>query len=111
VSGPLDPAGAADRLMQLDGLVIRGNHDRWLTQRTREGKELDPVDRFALMRMKASHRAWLEAMPATAVFNSEIFLCHGTPASDTAAWLDGWYEDRRMTLPAEAAVLRHAAGL
>ncbi|WP_240230135.1 metallophosphoesterase family protein [Devosia lacusdianchii] len=111
VSGPLDPAGAADRLMQLDGPVIRGNHDRWLVERNREGKDLDPVDRFALMRMKAAHRAWLEAMPATAVFNGEIFLCHGTPASDNAPWLDGWYQDRRMTLPAEESVNRAAAGI
>lgn len=111
VSGPLDPAGAADRLMTLDGPVIRGNHDRWLAERNSEGRDLDPVDRFALLRMKAAHRAWLEALPATAVFAGEIFLCHGTPASDNAPWLDGWYQDRQMTLPAEATINRAAAGL
>ena len=111
VSGPMDPAGAADRLMQLDGPVIRGNHDRWLAERNSEGKDLDPVDRFALMRMKQAHRDWLETMPATAVFNGEIFLCHGTPASDNAAWIDGWYQDRRTTLPAEETVIRAAAGI
>lgn len=111
VSGPIDPAGAADRLMALDGPVIRGNHDRWLAERNREGKELDPVDRFALLRMKAAHRAWLESLPATAVFNGEVFLCHGTPASDNAAWVDGWYQDRRATLPAEETVTRAAAGI
>jgi len=111
VSGPMDPAGSADRLMALDGPVIRGNHDRWLAERNREGRDLDPVDRFALLRMKAAHRAWLEALPATAVFASEIFLCHGTPASDNAPWLDGWYQDRQMTLPAEATINRAAAGL
>lgn len=109
VSGPLDPAGAADRLMALDGPVIRGNHDRWLLERV--DKDLDPVDRFAMMRMKSAHRAWLESMPATAVFNGEIFLCHGSPRSDTAAWLDGWYDDRRMTLPAEESVMRAAEGV
>lgn len=109
VSGPLDPAGAADRLMALDGPIIRGNHDRWLAERNRDGRDLDPVDRFALLRMKADHRAWLEAMPATTVFNGEVFLCHGTPASDNAAWLDGWYEDRRTTLPDEDTVARAAA--
>lgn len=111
VSGPMDPAGAADRLMALDGPVIRGNHDRWLAERNSEGKDLDPVDRFALMRMKQAHRTWLETMPATAVFNGEVFLCHGTPASDNAAWIDGWYQDRRTTLPAEETVIRAAAGI
>jgi putative phosphoesterase len=109
VSGPLDPAGAADRLMQLDGPVIRGNHDRWLVERG--DHDLDPVDRFALIRMKQAHRAWLETLPATAIFNTEIFLCHGTPHSDTAAWVDGWYEDRRTTLPAEETVVRAAVGI
>ena len=33
VSGPMDPAGAADRLMTLAGPTIAGNHDRWLVER------------------------------------------------------------------------------
>ena len=109
VSGPLDPAGSADRLMGLDGPVIRGNHDRWLIDRV--GKELDPVDRFALMRLKASHRAWLEAMPATAVVDGSVFLCHGTPTSDNTVWLDNYWYDRQTTLPSEESIMRHAAGV
>ena len=109
VSGPIDPAGAADRLMALDGPVIRGNHDRWLVERGE--LELDPVDRFARMRMKAAHLAWLETMPATAVLGGEIFLCHGTPNSDTQTWLDAYSYDRQTTLPGEAAVTREAEGI
>jgi len=109
VSGPLDPVGSADRIMALDGPVIRGNHDRWLIDRV--GKELDPVDRFALMRLKASHRAWLEAMPATAVVGGEVFLCHGTPTSDNTLWLDNYWYDRQTTLPSEESIMRHAAGV
>lgn len=109
VSGPLDPAGAADRLMALDGPIIRGNHDRWVIEP--EDKSLEPVDRFALMRLKGAHRNWLAEMPATAVFNDEIFLCHGTPRSDTEAWLDNFWQDRHTTLPSEAAITGHAEGL
>jgi predicted phosphodiesterase len=109
VSGPLDPVGAAERIMAMDGPVIRGNHDRWLIDRV--GKELDPVDRFALMRLKASHRAWLEAMPATAVVGGEVFLCHGTPTSDNTVWLDNYWYDRQTTLPSEEGINRHAAGV
>lgn len=111
VSGPLDPAGAADRLMQLDGPVVRGNHDRWLADGQRDGKDLDTVDHFARLRMNSVHLAWLRAMPATALFNGEVFLCHGTPASDDTPWLDGWYHDRRTTLPAEETIVRAAAGI
>jgi len=111
VSGPLDPAGVADRLTGLDGPVIRGNHDRWVTQGRRDDRDLDPTDLFARQQLRAEHLAWLAALPVTAVFNDEIFLCHGTPASDNAAWLDGWYHDRRTTLPDEAAVTALADGI
>lgn len=111
VSGPLDPAGAVDRLMALDGPVIAGNHDRWVVQGRRDDRDLDPTDLFARGQLRADQLAWLAALPATAVFNGEIFLCHGTPASDNAPWLDGWYHDRRTTLPSEAAVTAIAAGI
>ncbi len=106
LSGPLDPAGAADRLMQIGVPVIRGNHDRWLV----EGERLDRVDRFASERLTAAHRRWLEQMPATAVFAGEVFLCHGTPQSDTEPWLDGWFEGRQTALPDEASVAAMAEG-
>jgi predicted phosphodiesterase len=109
LSGPLDPAGAAERVMALDGPVIRGNHDRWLVDNAEA--ELDPVDRFALARLGEVQRDWLAALPATAVFEGEIYMCHGTPSSDTAAWVDGWYNNRSATLPPEDAVLREAEGL
>ena len=111
VSGPLDPVGAADRLMALDGPVIHGNHDRWITQGRRDDRDLDRVDRFATDQLRPDQLAWLAAQPATAIFNGEIFLCHGTPASDNAPWLDDWYQQRNTTLPDEAAVTGPAAGI
>lgn len=111
VSGPLDPAGAADRLMALDGPVITGNHDRWLANGRRDDRELDPTDSFARRQLRADQQAWLAGLPATAVFNGEIFLCHGTPASDNEPWLDGWYQDRRTSLPPENVVTGIAAGI
>lgn len=111
VSGPLDPIGTADRLMALDGPMIRGNHDRWMAQGRRDDRDLDPVDQFAGKLLGADQHAWLAALPATAVFNGEVFLCHGTPASDNAPWVDGWYRERRATLPAEDAVAALAKGI
>ncbi len=106
VSGPLDPAGAADRLMQISGPVIRGNHDQWLV----EGERLKRVDQFASRELTVVHRRWLEEMPATEVFAGEVFLCHGTPQSDTEPWLDGWFDGRQTTLPDEASVAAPAEG-
>lgn len=110
-SGPLDPAGAVDRLMALDGPVIGGNHDRWLVQGRRDDRGLDATDSFVRQQLRTNQLAWLAALPATTVFNSEIFLCHGTPDSDTAPWLDGWYDNRRATLPSEETVTAAAHGL
>lgn len=111
VSGPLDPAGAAERLMALDGPVIGGNHDRWLAQGRRDDRDLDATDTFARRQLRSDQLAWLAALPATSVFNGEVFLCHGTPDSDDAPWVDGWYHNRNTTLPSEEAVVRIAEGV
>jgi diadenosine tetraphosphatase ApaH/serine/threonine PP2A family protein phosphatase len=82
-----------------------------VAQGRRDDRDLDPTDIFASRQLTAEQHAWLAGLPATAIFNDEIFLCHGTPASDDAPWLDGWYDKRRATLPTEEAVTRLAAGL
>jgi diadenosine tetraphosphatase ApaH/serine/threonine PP2A family protein phosphatase len=108
VSGPLDPAGTAERLISLDCLTLAGNHDRWLVER--DDAALDPVDRFARARLIPAHLDWLTRLPATAVLE-DVFLCHGTPRSDSENWLDAWFHDRQTTLPSEEAVTSHAAGI
>jgi len=109
VSGPLDPAGTADRLIALGCLTLSGNHDRWVLER--DELELDPVDRFARARMKSAHRAWLASLHTTAVLDPDVFLCHGTPRSDNEGWLDAWFYDRQTTLPDEDTVTRLAQGV
>ncbi len=108
VSGPLDPAGTAERLMDLGCLTLAGNHDRWLVER--DDSALDPVDRFARAFLAPAHLDWLARLPATAILE-DVFLCHGTPRSDCENWLDAWFYDRQTTLPSEDAVTRHAAGI
>lgn len=109
VSGPIDPAGAAERLMALGAIAIRGNHDRWTVDPglPRAGA----VDRFARSRLSETQIDWLAHLPATAMIGDEVFLCHGTPVDDDAAWLDNFYEGRTTTLPSEAEVARHADGI
>ena len=45
-------------------------------------------DKAADAQLQSTHRQWLSALPATLVFRDEIFLCHGTPASDTTYWME-----------------------
>jgi predicted phosphodiesterase len=80
LSGPLEAALTADRLMELGWPTVRGNHDRYLAE--------DPVarmglsDRSAFDQLQASHFAWLEGLPPFLAPAEELFLCHGTPESD-----------------------------
>lgn len=109
LSGPLDPLGTADLLMARGHLTISGNHDRWLIDRPLE--QMDRVDRFVAESLTPQHREWLDRLPATSDIGGEVYLCHGTPTSNTTPWLDNWWRGRDTTLPDEAAVAAIAEGL
>ncbi|WP_294614795.1 metallophosphoesterase, partial [uncultured Roseovarius sp.] len=114
-SGPLAAAEALDVLMARDDMIsIRGNHDRYLLN---PPETLGPSDAVAAAQLTNAHKAWLAAMPATALVEG-VFLCHGTPDSDETYWLhdvtpQGDLVDRSGTVvatlaaaaPAEAKVL------
>jgi putative phosphoesterase len=86
LSGPLEARRTADLLIACDFPSIRGNHDRWLIEKSPAG--MGPSDKAAHAQLEAAHRNWLAALPPTLVFRDEIFLCHGTPASDTTYWME-----------------------
>lgn len=109
VSGPVDPAGAAERLMALSGPFVAGNHDRWTFNLSLKGS--GTIDQFARAQLSAAQLAWLDSLPAIATHGEGVFLCHGTPSDDEAPWLDTFYTGRTTTLPNEAAVAAEAAGL
>ncbi len=109
VSGPLDPAATADLLIAHNFPTLRGNHERSLLLPRPEA--MDAVDRFARSRLTHGHLEWLSMLPATRVIEGTIFMCHGTPRSDLAPWLDNWWQGRSTTLPDEAAVAAEADGL
>ena len=109
VSGPVDPSGAAERLMVLGAVVISGNHDRWTVDTGLRGA--GAVDRFAQSRLSIEQLDWLAGLPATATVGEDVFLCHGTPGDDETPWLDNFYDWRTTTLPDEAAVAQHALGI
>jgi predicted phosphodiesterase len=109
VTGPVDPAGAAERLMAVGALCISGNHDRWTADPTLQ--RAGAIDRFAARRLAAAQRDWLAGLPATATYADVAFLCHGTPDSDEAIWLDRFFNGRKTELPSEVDVAVHAAGL
>jgi Predicted phosphoesterase len=80
VSGPLEPAGTLDLLMETAWPTVMGNHDRALVDRPPE--KMGTWDRPAFDALSPTHLDWIRALPAT-LFLEGVFLCHGTPAKDT----------------------------
>lgn len=109
VSGPLEPAATAALLMTAAMPTVRGNHDRGLTEGA--GGSPDQVDDFARAALSPQQLGWLKALPATLVAEGEVFLCHGTPGSDTEPWLDDWWDGRQTRVPDEAEVTGKADGI
>jgi putative phosphoesterase len=105
-AGPIDPVGTLALLESLNLPTVRGNHDRWIAER-----RTDRIDLFVSDLITERDFAWLGGLPSTLVVNDEVFLCHGTPVSDTDPWLDNWFDQRSMTLPNEDEVTRLAVGI
>jgi len=110
VSGPIDPAGAAERVMALEATAIRGNHDRWVVDPSLRHEPWS-VDEYARAQLSAQQMGWLASLPATAKLGDAVFMCHGTPSSDETPWLDNFFDGRNTVLPSEAEVEREAVGL
>ncbi|HMI20528.1 MAG TPA: metallophosphoesterase family protein [Sphingomonas sp.] len=85
LSGPLWPAETADFLMARDWPTIAGNHERQVLTLPRD--RMGASDIFAREQLNERQLAWLAAQPATCELTPDIFLCHGTPASDLTHYL------------------------
>jgi predicted phosphodiesterase len=107
VSGPLDARRTMDVLKALDAVHVLGNHDRYLIDRPHE--KMGSWERDIYTQFDASDLDWLRAVPPTRVFRDRVFLCHATPASDEAYWLETALPDGNVAMsPLEA--IEKAAG-
>lgn len=106
LSGPLDPVGTAAVLMPLNLPTIRGNHERQVLDDPAE--KLGRTDAFTRGVLTAKERDWIAALPQTLPVSDEVFLCHGTPASDLVYFMERIDGDR--TRPADLATVERRAG-
>jgi diadenosine tetraphosphatase ApaH/serine/threonine PP2A family protein phosphatase len=86
LSGPLQARRSADLLIQRNFPSVRGNHDRYLVEML--PAQMGQSDRAAHQQLEPEHLQWLSRLPPTLVYRDEVFLCHGTPESDTTYWLE-----------------------
>jgi len=80
VYGSLDPAGTLERLIDTGIVSIAGNQDRQVFDQSEQVRS-SRDHHFVTGQLSAEQLAWLEQLPATQVVG-DVFLCHGTPASD-----------------------------
>jgi predicted phosphodiesterase len=84
-SGPLWPRETVARLMALGWPTISGNHERQLLHDP--DTKINRSDRYARAELTAEQKTWFAGLPGT-LWLGDVFLCHGTPASDNLYWLE-----------------------
>jgi len=85
-SGPLAVVETARLLEDRQMFSIRGNHDRWLIEQDRD--DMGASDAAAFDQLQPKDFDWLRRLPATRSFEQSVFMCHGTPDSDTTYWVE-----------------------
>ena len=96
LSGPLEAARTADRLMALGLPTVRGNHDRYLVE-TPSGL-MGASDAHAHAQLSPHHLDWLRDLPQSQVYREDIFLCHAPPERDDLYWLEQVSAEGRVHL-------------
>jgi predicted phosphodiesterase len=109
LSGPLEARRTAELLMARGLPSIAGNHDRQLIDRPPEA--MGATDRHAHGQLERGHVDWLKSLPPTLTYRDDIFLCHGTPRSDTTYWLERVHPDGTVGMTPLADVAREAIGI
>ncbi|MCL2653416.1 MAG: metallophosphatase family protein [Propionibacteriaceae bacterium] len=109
LSGGLEPARTADRMMTLDHMVIRGNHERQLLESPCES--LGSSDRFAAQQLDQRHLDWLATLPQTVAPMPGVLAIHGSPQSDLEYLLETVTPSgARAATPDEIAQRMHGIG-
>ncbi|MEO1398016.1 MAG: metallophosphoesterase family protein [Pseudomonadota bacterium] len=108
-SGPLAAAETADLLLSRDMINIRGNHDRILIEDAPE--TMGASDRVAFDQLSSGSLDWLRALPETRALSSEIFMCHGTPESDSTYWLETVLPEGEVVSNSSGEIENLAVGL
>lgn len=84
ISGPLAARRTAERLIASRITSVRGDQDRRLIELHKSGGSR----RIDYRQLDQELFDWLASLPPTAWYADDVFLCHGSPVSDEAFWLD-----------------------
>jgi putative phosphoesterase len=108
-SGPLTAEKTADILMQHSFPTVRGNHDRYLIEQKREN--MGPSDACSYRQLSQAHLDWLRQLPETYIYKDDIFMCHGTPESDSLYWMERVLDNAEIVSNSIDTIESHAKGI
>lgn len=80
LSGYVQPAQTADRLLAAGLVTVAGNHERQVL--TFGPDRIGMADRLTREALSAEHLAWLRSLPATLSPVAGVLAFHGTPSDD-----------------------------
>ena len=86
LSGPLLPRETARYLMARDWFHLAGNHERQILSSGPADSRASDV--YARSMLTGAELAWIAALKPAAALESDVFVCHGTPASDIEQLLE-----------------------
>lgn len=108
VSGPLEAAETADVLISLAWTTVRGNHDRWLLERTED--KMGASDKAAFSELRSHHKSWLSTLEENVEIEGLTF-CHGTPDNDNVYLTETVEPDGHVRVATRAEVTRRLSGV
>lgn len=86
--GPIAPRDTYNCLMQNEFITICGNQDRQIYEATTDEIESNPTMQFIIDDLGEEPLEWMKSLPFDLQLTDEIYLCHGTPKSDLAYFLE-----------------------
>jgi diadenosine tetraphosphatase ApaH/serine/threonine PP2A family protein phosphatase len=107
LSGPLEARRTANLLIARGFPSIRGDQDRMMVELGAPGASR----RIDHRQLEQSHLDWLASLPPTMLYRDEVLLCHGTPKSDSAFWLERVTEDGKILPRPIAEIESEAVGI
>jgi hypothetical protein len=107
VTNPLWPRETLELLDTLNLPTVRGNHDRWIAERSRD--DMTPSTVFTYDSLTSEQRERLGSLPSTLQVDTDVFAVHGTPDADTEYLLEEAV-DGRLALATAATIDRRLAG-
>ena len=107
VTSPLWPRETLELLDTLDLPTVRGNHDRWIAERT--PPQMTKSMQFTFASLSPEQIARLGSLPSTLQLDHDVLAVHGTPEDDNEYLLEE-IADGRLANATRSTIDRRLGG-